>query len=268
MFDTGIASRVLKFPMFSLAYLLKNYCKVNANKEYQKADWRIRPLPKDMIKYAREDTHYLLYIYDLMRKDLMQNAESINMDPLDLIKSVFMKSKEICEKLYEKPSLKSETYYDMASKIKNLRGYRKCKLFKAVYKWRDHIGRLLDENPNYILPNYDLHDIIEAFPFNLEVLKSKYRSLNSLNEAFLKDLLYRLELAEEKSHQNTENKKSETNQQIILPVSKFVSINIEEKGVEKFKFIDFAPVYLKNCSSKIDKQPEVKCIELLLNFRK
>ena len=28
------------------------------------ADWRIRPLPAEMIRYAREDTHYLLYVYD------------------------------------------------------------------------------------------------------------------------------------------------------------------------------------------------------------
>lgn len=37
---------------------------VTAAKEYQLADWRIRPLPAELLKYAREDTHYLLYIYD------------------------------------------------------------------------------------------------------------------------------------------------------------------------------------------------------------
>jgi len=31
------------------------------------ADWRIRPIPAEMLKYAREDTHYLLFIYDKMR---------------------------------------------------------------------------------------------------------------------------------------------------------------------------------------------------------
>lgn len=42
MFDTGQASRVLNFPRFSLAYLLKFYCDVDADKQYQLADWRIR----------------------------------------------------------------------------------------------------------------------------------------------------------------------------------------------------------------------------------
>ena len=42
MFDTGQAARVLGFESFGLAYLLKRYCNVQANKEYQRADWRYR----------------------------------------------------------------------------------------------------------------------------------------------------------------------------------------------------------------------------------
>jgi exosome complex exonuclease RRP6 len=60
MFDTGQASRVLDMPNYSLAFLLKHYCGVTADKKYQLADWRIRPLPKEMLEYARADTHYLL----------------------------------------------------------------------------------------------------------------------------------------------------------------------------------------------------------------
>ena len=42
MFDTGQASRVLNYERFSLAFLLKKFCDVTANKQYQLADWRIR----------------------------------------------------------------------------------------------------------------------------------------------------------------------------------------------------------------------------------
>ena len=34
------------------------------DKQLQLGDWRLRPLPADMLKYAQADTHYLLYIYD------------------------------------------------------------------------------------------------------------------------------------------------------------------------------------------------------------
>lgn len=40
MFDSGQAARVLGFESFGLAYLLKRFCGVIANKEYQLADWR------------------------------------------------------------------------------------------------------------------------------------------------------------------------------------------------------------------------------------
>lgn len=76
MFDTGQAARVLNYPHFSLSYLLQKFCQVQAQKQYQQADWRQRPLDPAMIKYAREDTHYLLYIFDCMRKELMQNQQT------------------------------------------------------------------------------------------------------------------------------------------------------------------------------------------------
>ena len=59
MFDTGQAARVLAYPSASLAYLLERHVGFNADKRYQLADWRIRPLPQHMIDYARADTRYV-----------------------------------------------------------------------------------------------------------------------------------------------------------------------------------------------------------------
>ena len=65
MFDTGQAARVLGLAGgFGLANLLETFCKVKTNKKFQMADWRQRPIPRDMLEYARIDTHYLLFIYD------------------------------------------------------------------------------------------------------------------------------------------------------------------------------------------------------------
>ena len=40
---------------------------MQTDKRYQLADWRIRPLQNEMLLYARMDTHYLLYMYDVLR---------------------------------------------------------------------------------------------------------------------------------------------------------------------------------------------------------
>lgn len=96
MFDTGQAAKTLNLAHHSLAYLLKHYCHLDVNKKYQLADWRIRPLPQDMLNYAREDTHYLLYVYDIMKKELLEKDPSRK-----LLKQVFQSSRDVCLKVSE-----------------------------------------------------------------------------------------------------------------------------------------------------------------------
>ena len=45
--------RVLELPSFSYAYLLESMCGQSTDKKYQLADWRLRPLSLELIKYAR-----------------------------------------------------------------------------------------------------------------------------------------------------------------------------------------------------------------------
>ena len=53
-----------------------------------------RPLPDELLKYAREDTHYLLYVYDRMRNELIQRGSN-------LLMSVLNKSRQLCMKVCE-----------------------------------------------------------------------------------------------------------------------------------------------------------------------
>merc|ERR1712125_142915 len=71
LFDTGQAARLLNFQSYSLAFLLQKFVGVQADKQHQLADWRTRPLTPGMVRYARQDTHYLLDIYDRLRCELL-----------------------------------------------------------------------------------------------------------------------------------------------------------------------------------------------------
>ena len=64
VFDTHQAGKLLGLPRLSLAFLLSSYCSLEVDKQFQLADWRIRPLPAEMIYYARQDTRYLIYLYN------------------------------------------------------------------------------------------------------------------------------------------------------------------------------------------------------------
>ncbi|CAJ0925916.1 unnamed protein product, partial [Mesorhabditis belari] len=77
---------------WSPAYLVDSLCQVQLNKEFQTTDWRVRPLPEEMMHYAREDTHYLLYCYDLLRERLFQSG---NERTNNLLEDVYRDSKEI-----------------------------------------------------------------------------------------------------------------------------------------------------------------------------
>jgi exosome complex exonuclease RRP6 len=82
---------------------------VTANKEYQNADWRIRPLPEEMTRYAREDTHYLLYIYDLIKLELQRMAKDDAHTDSPLLE-VYKRSYDVCTQLYEKELLTENSY--------------------------------------------------------------------------------------------------------------------------------------------------------------
>lgn len=54
-----------------------------------------RPLPAELMKYAREDTHYLTYIYHRMKQELLARGN----DQKNLLLSVLQRSTEICAKV-------------------------------------------------------------------------------------------------------------------------------------------------------------------------
>ncbi|CAA2938145.1 RRP6-like 2 [Olea europaea subsp. europaea] len=175
MFDTGQASRVLKMERNSLEYLLHHFCGVKANKEYQNADWRLRPLPHEMIRYAREDTHYLLYIYDVMRMMLLtSSAESESSDPPLL--EVYKRSYGICMQLYEKELLTDSSYlyiYGLQGAGLNA---QQLAVVSGLYEWRDVVARAEDESTGYILPNRTLIEIAKQMPLTASKLRRLLKS--------------------------------------------------------------------------------------------
>lgn len=114
LFDTGEAARVLGLEGKGLKFLLEKYVGIQADKKYQLEDWRRRPIPEDMLKYAWEDTHYLLFIYDCMRKDLLTAAKDVN--PATYLKSVWNRSWQISLTIYEKPKVWDMDYFWMVTR--------------------------------------------------------------------------------------------------------------------------------------------------------
>nr|XP_027228360.1 exosome component 10-like [Penaeus vannamei] len=164
MFDTHQAAIVLEYPHRSLAALLSKFCDIQANKVYQRADWRIRPLPEDFMEYARQDSHYLLYVYDLMRNELIERGNQLN----NLITAVYSRSVDICLKRYEKPFIGPESHMELYRRSRRTFDTKQMYALRELYLWRDNVAREQDESPDYVLPKHMLLQIAEVLPKEMQ----------------------------------------------------------------------------------------------------
>ncbi|XP_075898081.1 exosome complex component 10 [Nelusetta ayraudi] len=160
LFDTHQASRALNLARHSLDHLLTHFCNVSSDKRFQLADWRIRPLPEEMVQYARTDTHYLLYMYDCMRGQLLDLSHG---QP-GLLQSVWNKSKDISLKRYMKPIYTEESYLELQRRQKRTFNTQQLTAFRLLFAWRDKLARQEDESTGYALPTHMMIKISEELP--------------------------------------------------------------------------------------------------------
>ncbi|KAK9368574.1 ribonuclease H-like domain-containing protein [Lipomyces kononenkoae] len=164
LFDTYHAAKVLNLEGKSLGYLLDIFCSFKASKEYQLADWRIRPLPQPMLDYARSDTHYLLNIYDKLRNRLLASGA-------DKLESVLSSSRKECKQRYERLPYDHEHGlsfggWKMLSE-KWAVTEEMMPMLKAITQWRDFMARKYDDSVNYVLPNRAIFGILKSKPVNV-----------------------------------------------------------------------------------------------------
>ncbi|XP_013179310.1 PREDICTED: exosome complex exonuclease RRP6 [Papilio xuthus] len=187
LFDTYQAAVTLDLEKKSLKALLKLYCNVNTDKKYQTADWRVRPLPYEMVKYARTDTHYLLYIWKRMKNQLLEKSNGQR----ETLLKVFTMSRDVCLSTYKKHVVTETSHlslYQRYHKDFDL-SWRSLAALKILYKWRDDYARELDESPAYVLPNVLMLTLAEKLPTDLKSIREYCPSARKvLKRSFIKIL--------------------------------------------------------------------------------
>ncbi|KKY34439.1 putative exosome complex exonuclease rrp [Diaporthe ampelina] len=195
LFDTYHASSALGYPQRSLAYLLKSFVDFDADKKYQMADWRIRPLPEEMFYYARSDTHFLLYIYDKVRNELVERSDRSDPEK-DLIEYTLQKSKETSLDRYTPFAADPETgdgargWSNFLYKSHLRLSGEQFAVYRALHKWRDEVARRQDENPTFIMPPQVMMEIAKILPNDPKALwsllgnSSSQKAKQSVEEIF------------------------------------------------------------------------------------
>ncbi|PAV63382.1 hypothetical protein WR25_06319 [Diploscapter pachys] len=154
MFDTYWAAKKLEFKKFSLAHIVSKIAGETLDKQYQLADWRVRPLPKHLISYARQDTHYLLYCYDVLREELLKKG-------IEALQFVYENSKSCCARVYEKPKFDSEKCLSLSKRQLN---NQQMHALTGLSQWRNQAARSEDEGPEFVMPTYQMLHIAESLP--------------------------------------------------------------------------------------------------------
>jgi ribonuclease D len=70
IFDTMIAARTLGRKKVGLGNLLEGEFGIKLEKKFQRADWGERPLRRELLEYARMDTHHLIQLRDKLKAEL------------------------------------------------------------------------------------------------------------------------------------------------------------------------------------------------------
>ncbi|KAI5079547.1 hypothetical protein GOP47_0005026 [Adiantum capillus-veneris] len=179
LFDTAKACEVLGKRPRSLAYLLEHYCGVVTNKIFQLADWRLRPLPEEMLVYARTDAHYLLYIADCLQNELLQgrNMHQNSSHSTSLYEECVRRSNLMCLQLYEKDTTPPASIagsllsrYHGSLNLSQEHNSRFQQTLTALCEWRDTVARSADESPRYVLSDRAMLAIAERNPVDLNAI--------------------------------------------------------------------------------------------------
>ena len=76
LFDTELAGRLLGYPRVALGTMLEEVLGFRLAKEHSAADWSVRPLPAEMLKYAALDVEVLTELRDALADQLREQGKT------------------------------------------------------------------------------------------------------------------------------------------------------------------------------------------------
>jgi exosome complex exonuclease RRP6 len=201
LFDTHQAAIELSLPSRSLASLLQRYAHVTVDKAHQLSDWRQRPLPAEMLQYAQSDTHYLIDIYDAMRRDLMKRSATAG-DTTSSVIHVLDQSRHIClrrctnEPFYPQgwknlllPRAKHSKKGHTQRQVQLHLNQQQQQCLSMLWDWRDSTARKHDESTAYVCPNHVLVKIAQKQPKSLSELVRLVNPIPDLIKTYSSDII-------------------------------------------------------------------------------
>ncbi|HEY5611695.1 MAG TPA: ribonuclease D, partial [Thermoanaerobaculia bacterium] len=157
--DTMICAQLAGYEAVGLAALLRKHFAIELDKSHQRANWAMRPLPRDMLQYAATDTHHLVELSAIMRSELIALGR--------------------WEWAFEEFSrLEAVRWREVEREDEGFRRIKGCSkldprnlaILRRLYDWRDGKARAADSPPFKIIGNEALLEIARTIPRTDEAL--------------------------------------------------------------------------------------------------
>ncbi len=144
---------------FGLGALLEEFFGVQADKRFQRADWSLRPLPADQLRYAQQDTHYLPQLRDYLRAEIEAQHR-------------MAEAYEVFETLTRGRPPKT-LLMPMATGGSTARAILrddKWRFLRELYLWRDDVARYRDNPAFKVMSDAALTALVLANPHTMAEL--------------------------------------------------------------------------------------------------
>lgn len=175
LFDTQLAAKLLGFQRFGLGAVCEKVLGLTLLKDHQAADWSVRPLPKDWLRYAALDVELLGELYNRMAKQLF-----------DLGRWDWAKQ-ENAYLLKRRPSAPKPEPWRHIPGAGNVRTPRQLAILRSLWEARERIAQRIDIAPGRLVRNSALITAATSTTRTKRSLKSIAEFRSPVARQFLDD---------------------------------------------------------------------------------
>lgn len=160
LFDTMLAARILGRKEVGLGSILEEEFNLQVDKRHQRANWGQRPLPGYLLDYARQDTHYLIPVRDMLERQLKEKGL------LALAEEDFNR---LC-KVEANPNNGKTACWRVIG-VHHL-SPQQAAVLQELCTYRDEVARLRNRPLFKVISDNTLSSIAKALPASLDDLKA------------------------------------------------------------------------------------------------
>ncbi|MFY9933040.1 MAG: HRDC domain-containing protein, partial [Streptosporangiaceae bacterium] len=154
LFDTELAGRLLGYPRVALGTLVEEVLGFHLEKGHSAADWSVRPLREELLRYAALDVEVLVELRDALAAELAEQGKTE------------WARQEFEAVLTARPAAARSDPWRRTSGIHRVNSRRGLAVVRELWNTRDAIAQTEDLSPRRVLPDTAIVEAARSYPAN------------------------------------------------------------------------------------------------------